>query len=60
MREERRDYLIAFLIGAVVGVGTTLLLGSGRKKKRKRYRVARPGQRLRMRGRRLRKALRRD
>ena len=60
MLEERRDYLIAFLIGAVVGVGTTLLLGSGRRKKSKRYRVARTGQRLRTRGRRLRKALRRD
>jgi hypothetical protein len=60
MFEERRDYLIAFLIGAVVGVGTTLLLGTERKKKSKRYRVARPAQRLRKRGRRLRKALRRD
>ena len=60
MAEERRDYLIAFLIGAVVGVGTTLLLGTGRKRKSKRYRVARPAQRLRARSRRLRKALRRD
>ena len=32
MPSERRDYLMAFLIGAVVGIGAAMLLSPARKK----------------------------
>jgi hypothetical protein len=55
MAGERRDYLVAFVIGAVVGVGATMLLSAPRKKK-KAFRSFPPAlQRFRKRGRRLRK-----
>lgn len=34
MANQRRDYLVAFLIGAVVGVGATVLLAPPAQKKR--------------------------
>ena len=34
MANERRDYLVAFLIGAVVGVGATVLLSPPARQKR--------------------------
>ena len=33
MPSERRDYLMAFLIGAVVGIGAAMLLSPGKKKR---------------------------
>ncbi len=62
MREERSDYLIAFLIGTVVGVGATLLLAPEprKKKKGKRYRIRPPRPRLPKRRRKLRDVLRFD
>jgi len=33
MPSERRDYLMAFLIGAVVGIGAAVLLSPARKKR---------------------------
>ena len=54
MVNERRDYLLAFLIGAVVGVGATVLLGPRRGKKRFRNQIEPAVQRFRKRGRNLR------
>ena len=31
MASERRDYLMAFLIGAIVGIGAAMLLSPARK-----------------------------
>jgi gas vesicle protein len=33
MPSERRDYLMAFLIGAVVGIGAAMLLSPAKKKR---------------------------
>lgn len=62
MREGRSDYLIAFLIGTVVGVGATLLLAPEppKKKKGKRYRIRPRRPQLPKRRRRLRDGLRFD
>jgi hypothetical protein len=57
MANERRDYVAAFVIGAVVGVGATLLLTPAPRKKRLMYRVEPAMKRLRKRGRRVRKTL---
>ena len=46
MREESKDYLTAFVIGAMVGVGTALILAPEKEKKHRRYRI-RPRRRLR-------------
>ena len=52
MANERRDYLVAFLIGAIVGVGAAILL-SPPKKKRIAYPAGRGIKRFRKRGRRM-------
>lgn len=36
MVSDRTDYLMAFVIGAILGVGATLLVTPEKKKKRKR------------------------
>lgn len=59
MSEQRRDYVAAFFIGALVGVGATMLLTPRTEKKSFVYRVRPPAGRLRKRGRKLRKVLRR-
>ena len=56
MANERRDYLVAFLIGLIVGVGATVLL-SPPKKKRLVFPVERGIKRFRKRGRRMRRLL---
>jgi hypothetical protein len=50
MANERRDYLVAFLIGAVVGVAAAVLLNPPEKKRPLRALPARM-RRLRKRGR---------
>ena len=53
MANERRDYLLAFLIGAVVGIGAAVLLSEPRKKRmlrgmpRRRHLMRKSGRRLR-------------
>jgi hypothetical protein len=54
MANERRDYLVAFCIGAVVGIGTAILLSSPGQKRLGRP-VGRGSKRFRKRGRRLRR-----
>jgi gas vesicle protein len=52
MANERRDYLVAFLIGAVVGVGATVLLAPPPAKKKRLVRpLQRGARRLRRRSR---------
>jgi gas vesicle protein len=55
---ERRDYIAAFVIGAMVGVGATLLLAPPKRKNRFVYELEPKLKQLRKRGRRLRKSLR--
>jgi hypothetical protein len=59
MASERRDYIAAFVIGAVVGVGVTMLLAPPARKHRLVYELEPKIRQLRKRGRRLRKTLRR-
>ena len=55
---ERKDYLVAFVIGAAVGIGATLLLKpKPSRAQRLVYEIAPTMKRLRKRGRRVRKAL---
>ena len=56
MANERRDYLVAFLIGLIVGIGATVLL-SPPKKKRLVYPVEQGIKRFRKRGRGMRRLL---
>ena len=58
MAGDRKEYITAFLIGAVVGAGATVLLSSGGEKKKRFYQLEPRVRRLRKRGRRLRKSLR--
>jgi gas vesicle protein len=58
MAEERKDYAIAFAIGAIVGAGATMLLAPNRKKTRLVYRLEPTAKRVRRGARRLRKAVR--
>jgi hypothetical protein len=59
MANERKDYVAAFVIGAVVGIGATMLLTPPPKKRRLVYQMEPVVKRLRKRGRRLSKTLRR-
>ena len=54
MNSERRDYLAAFAIGAIVGAAIAALLAPTRRKKRK-HRVEPALRRFRKRGSRLRR-----
>ena len=54
---ECKEYLAAFVIGAMVGVGATLLLAPGKPKNRFVYQLEPKMKQLRKRGRRLRKSL---
>jgi gas vesicle protein len=57
MNSQRRDYLAAFAIGAIVGAGVAMLLAPDRKTKRK-YQLEPAVRRFRKRGSRLRRGLR--
>jgi gas vesicle protein len=57
MADERKEYAIAFAIGAIVGAGATMLLAPNRKK-RTLYRLAPAARRIRKGGRRLRRSIR--
>lgn len=56
---KRTEYIAAFVIGAVLGIGATLLLTPPPKKKRFVYQLEPVVKRLRRRGRNLSKSLRR-
>lgn len=56
---KRTEYIAAFVIGAVVGVGATMLLTPPPKKKRMIYQLEPVVKRLRRRGRNIRRSLRR-
>jgi hypothetical protein len=56
---KRREYIAAFVIGAVVGVGATMLLTPPPRKKRFIYQLEPAVKRLRKRGRKLRTTLQR-
>jgi gas vesicle protein len=56
MNSERRDYLAAFAIGAIVGAGIAVLLAPARKRKRK-HRLEPAVKRFRKRGGRLRRLM---
>lgn len=58
MAGDRKEYITAFLIGAIVGAGATVLLSAGSEKKQRFYQLEPGVRRLRKRGRRLRKSLR--
>jgi gas vesicle protein len=57
MNSERRDYLAAFAIGAIVGAGIAMLLAPVRKHKRKHRRLHPAATRLRKRASRLRRVM---
>ena len=59
MVNERKDYVVAFVIGAVVGIGATLLLKPPTRTERIVRQIEPRVRRLRKRGRRLRKTLKR-
>jgi hypothetical protein len=59
MMAERKEYVAAFVIGALVGVGATLLLAPPKRKNRFVYQLEPKVKQLRKRGRRLRRSLRR-
>lgn len=54
---ERKDYVAAFVIGALVGVGATLLLAPPKPKNRFVYQLQPKIRQLRKRGRKLRRSL---
>lgn len=58
MAGERKEYITAFLIGAIVGAGATMLLAPDKKKKHSRFRLRPAAPRARQRSRRFRKTLR--
>jgi gas vesicle protein len=49
MANDRGDFIAAFIIGAVVGVGATLLLKPPTRKRRREYPIKRLRRRLRRR-----------
>jgi hypothetical protein len=55
MANGRRDYLLAFLIGTVVGVGATFLLSQPERKRHTLHPLDRQVRRFRRRGRRMRR-----
>ncbi len=57
MANERRDFLLAFLIGAVVGVGATVLLSPPARKQRSTRPLEHAMKRFRKRGRKLRRRI---
>jgi hypothetical protein len=59
MTDDRKEYAIAFAIGAMVGAGATMLLAPVRKKQRLIYKLEPTARRARKHARRLRKSMRR-
>jgi gas vesicle protein len=58
MTDDRKEYAIAFAIGAMVGAGATMLLAPARKKQRLIYKLEPAARRARKHARRLRKSIR--
>lgn len=59
MTDDRKEYAIAFAIGAMVGAGATILLAPARKKQRLIYKLEPTARRAHKHARRLRKSMRR-
>ncbi len=59
MTDDRKEYAIAFAIGAMVGAGATMLLAPARKKHRLIYKLEPTARRARKHARRFRKSIRR-